>query len=132
MSIRSGWYEVLGATAPSVTVAPAVALVRSDAQPLSTPRIVAGLAGNTVGAIAGWKLWQKHRWLGLFTGAAVGGGTVSLVSGPSKSHALVTLGSAGAAVGLSKAWRKHPIAGWLIGGLVGSIAGTLIAKRVNK
>lgn len=91
---------------------------------------VIGLAGGVVGAVAGYKMWKTHHWLGMLTGFSVGGAVYPLAAGPRRKHALGALVSAATAVGASKAWKKHPIWGWVLGGAAGSIVSSIALPEV--
>ena len=124
--------EVFGATPAGVAAAAPVALVSSKPQHDWLKPTAPEMAGAAAGAFAGFKMWKHHKWLGLFTGLAVGDAAYPLATGKgAKGRQLAatqTVAAAGSVLG-AKAWKKHPVLGWLLGGLAGSFAGSKFIPR---
>lgn len=74
------------------------------------------VAGTVAGAIVGGVL-SRHRVLGSVAGAAVGWYAPALFTSGSRQNAMVSLGQVGVGVGSSLAFRKHPVAGFVLGWL---------------
>ena len=92
------------------------------------------IAPIIAGAVVGMTLYPKHPWLGALGGDAIGGALYPMLrgQGDDRRKALCDLAVEGAAVYGSLKYAKHPIWGYLLGALAGSVAVSPIrGSRVN-
>lgn len=114
--------EILGAHPVSNVAKSSAAVVQSPGG-FDVKHLATTVGGAGVGAFAGYKMWKSHKYLGAITGAAVGYSAYPLAVGPSRQQAMTEVLAAGTAVVGSKIMKKHPVVGWLLGGVVGALVG---------
>jgi hypothetical protein len=129
--------EILGATMPAGTPVAqaantALAKVAPSAPPAAPAKnppkqwFVESALPGLAGAIAGAFLWEDHRVLGFFGGGALGANVMPIVKGTNglydRRTALCAVGAVGVGVGASLGWRKHPVLGYLGGGIGAAVA----------
>ena len=112
--------DVLGAAPASVRPTSLQDYLRKMS--IDAPRDVRDGLSTGVGAVAGYYLWKRHRWLGAIGGASIGRNLPAIVSGADRNIGLANMGQTGAGLAASLYWKKHPrwgfVLGWLAGGLI--------------
>lgn len=87
-----------------------------------------GLAPGLVGAAVGAVMWSDHRVLGALAGHALASNAYPIVKGDSveRTRALCGLGVEAAGIGGALLWENHPVLGWGLGVIAGSIATSFV------
>lgn len=128
------YLEVLGEAATaavnSTPGAMPVAMVLNNERPTS----YVALPGVAL-AIGGALAWDKHRWLGLTAGHALGSNAYDLAKGSKseKISAACRVAIAGAAVGGSLHMKKRPVVGYFAGLAAGALLSAVVpGSDMNK
>lgn len=113
-----------------------MATVQSLTQPartaLALPKFAEplSLATSAGGALLGYNMWRKHKWLGAVVGLVGGNAAYTLLKSPVKKDALIPVAAAAGAYFGTGLVRKYPVAGFAAGLVAGGVAGSFAAKSV--
>lgn len=119
-TVKEATIDVLGGATATVTSTK----LPASAIKAHLPVVLGGAAA--LGA-AGYYLWPKHRVLGLLTGLVVAGEAAEVKYGAGFDVARA-VGHAGSVAG-SLYWRKHPVWGYVLGGVGASAVAAVFGAK---